>query len=170
MRLLAVLFDGFHEALVLEGFDQVIHNAEAQGFFDVLHVVGRRDHDHVGLDVGFADLAKKFQTVHHRHVYVEDDQIGFFVFDIRQSILAVIKNRGHLDVVGRVKIAPVDLRNHRVVFNNNRLNHSFPSLVKHTVMDVPAPFSESICISPPFDSSTERISFIPVPRCRPLEL
>ena len=72
-----------------------------------------------------------------------------------KRILAIVEHCGDLNVVRRVQITAVDLGDHRVVFYDNRLNHSFPSFVKHTEIDVPTPFSESICISPPLDASTE---------------
>ena len=45
--LLAVFFDRFHEALILERLDKIIDNTQPQGLLNVFHVVGRRHHDDI---------------------------------------------------------------------------------------------------------------------------
>src|SRR4051794_21871290 len=67
--------DSRHEVALLERLDQVGHRTGGPGPLDELALAERGQDDHRG-DPGSRDLLRRGETVHDRHLDVEDDQIG----------------------------------------------------------------------------------------------
>ena len=89
--------DGLYEPLGWRSFDKEGGGAGGEGPGSIIGVEGEKNH--VDLGVPALDATGGLQTIHHRHAYIHDHDIGVVLVDQAYGLLAVGRLGDDLDVV-----------------------------------------------------------------------
>lgn len=117
------------EAAELERLDQVIHHAVVQRLLHRVHIAGGRDDDHIGLLAQFAQAGQQIQPVLLLHVDIQQHQIDADAGVGQQGARLAQSGDRRLAVktADLAQVVFVQLCHHRVVVDNQYVNHGFCS-------------------------------------------